>query len=248
MKPTKTIITRSPQQAVGAIPLEWLQPDSIHYQQKFERGAVYILALVPGIKRIVHQPLQVELGLPERTIYTPDFGLEFHTGETVIVEVKPRRFIKEHQAIFDAAAKLLKRQGKSFHVLYEEQLSPMRLRTAEHFVFLAKRQVTVDQLEQLVTFVEAQGKVTFGSIEKAGHSLDVLGHAIGRRLLCMEPTLARKASSWVSTPKHCAGTHAPSYWLQANPWGEDEVTLPPIAAFPLVTDKFLPKNKPARFF
>ena len=246
MKPKKTVITRSPQQAVGAITLQWLQLESIHYQQKFERGAVYVLALIPGIKRIVHQPIQIELGLPERNVYTPDFGLEFHTGETVIIEVKPRVFIQRHEAIFDAAARLLKQQGMSYHVLYDQQLSKVRMATALEFNFLAGREADESEVSRLLEAVRSAGKLTFEELEAQGFSVDLIGHAIGRRLLCMEPSLIRKPSSWVSHPEDCAGTHPPSYWLQAQPWGEEEVTLPPIADYPLSTSQFLPRSKPSR--
>lgn len=248
MKPMRPVITRSPQQAVGSVTLEWLQPESIHYQQKFERSAVYVMALIPGIKRIVHQPLKLNLDLPERTLYTPDFGIEFESGETAIIEVKPLKYIEAHTTIFNAAAKLLAKEGKTFHVLYEAQLSTGRTSTAEHFAFLANRMAPEEQLEQLEALVESMGKLTFKALEDRGYSLDMIGHAIGRRRLCMEPSLIRKPSSWVSTPHRCAGTHSPSYWLQAKPWGEEEVTLPPIDKFPLPTEQFLPKKKPARYF
>jgi hypothetical protein len=246
MKPTKTIITRSPREAAGAVTLEWLQPESIHYQQKFERAAVYILALVPGITRIVHQPIKVKLGLPERDVYTPDFGLEFHTGEIAIVEVKPRVFIEKHTAIFDAAVEALKHQEMSFHVLYEQQLSPTRTRTAEHFAFLANRQAPQGEVDRLVKLIDNCGKLSFGGLEQHGFNVDIIGHAIGRRLLCMEPSLTLKKTTWVSSPRHCAGTYSPSYWLQAKPWGEEGVTLPPIAEFPMASAQFLPRTMLAR--
>lgn len=125
MKAARAVVTGSPHRMVGRVACPWLQDTPIEHESMLERTFLLAAISLPRLRRIQHQPFQLNLQLEadlRPTTYVPDFALNFDCGSTAIVEVKHRTFVRKALPKLRAAAKVLAAQGHAFFLVTDIEL------------------------------------------------------------------------------------------------------------------------------
>lgn len=99
----------------------------VRFESRLELAVAQLLELDPRVNGYRAQPytlsFEMELdGVVKRRLYTPDFELEVG-GITVVIEVKPQRWVDEHAALFARAQSELLKSGKRFLVVTEQSFT-----------------------------------------------------------------------------------------------------------------------------
>lgn len=217
MKPARTVITRSPSRTVGAIHATWIQPGAIHHESDLEADSIRLLLLAPSVRRIEHQAQKIKYfdGIAERT-HIPDLRITCDRAHC-FVEVKPARFVDKHLLKFDACAALLRSSGIDYFVCTEEHIRE-RGERALTLLGLAKRLAPSDALSSLVAWVRDKRRVDVEEALAAGYSEDLIGHAVGRRLVITDPSLLLAPGNWLSTQETADELPSIEQWLGCSPW------------------------------
>lgn len=110
-------------------------PDGAYAEHEsfLERAFILVASVCPHVRHIRSQPCRIEWADQTGQVHTyvPDFELELIDGCTLIVEVKPQRFVPKHKDVFDAVAKRLSADGLSYFVATDRLLQAERVRQAE---------------------------------------------------------------------------------------------------------------------
>jgi len=122
-QPIRKVVTRSPHRSVGILACSWLQNHPIEYESQLERRFLQQILILPIVKRVVHQPFRLEYleGGTTRT-YVPDFLLLLSDGVMVVVEVKPRKFLKDHHHKLAEAQRILAEKNMPFLVITDKEI------------------------------------------------------------------------------------------------------------------------------
>jgi hypothetical protein len=95
----------------------------VHHEGMLELGAIYLFETSPQIVRYREQPTTIHYPDGSRLRrYTPDFELVLVTGELVMVEVKPTRFLEVDKTRhkFDCIEEYMRRSNRPFVILTEK--------------------------------------------------------------------------------------------------------------------------------
>lgn len=95
----------------------------VHHEGLLELDAIYLFETSPEIVRYREQPATVQYpDGPRLRRYTPDFELLLATGEVVIVEVKPIRFLEKEEIRikFECIEEYMHSAGTSFVILTDK--------------------------------------------------------------------------------------------------------------------------------
>lgn len=211
----RKVVTRSPHRRVGYISCPWLQEEQVEYESLLELNFARIALLCPGLVSIRSQPFAIEL--PGGAKYTPDFRLDFASKLAVIVEVKPSKFVRQHQEKLDAAAELLRSHGFTYLIATEEQIyKDGRDARASVYIRYARSHYADDVVRDAL--VKLQAQVSPGSIDKlaqcVGCPRELVLHLIGVRQLTVGPSLLPDQISFPSDLKELRnGDFCPASWL-----------------------------------
>jgi len=228
MKPARRVVTTSPSQNVGVVCCPWLQAEPIEHESITERWFLLIAVLLPRLQRIAHQPFRLELpsmedGTADAT-YVPDFLLQFESGESVVVEVKPEKFLPKHLAKLTAAAEVLRAQGQAFFVVTDKDLrSTLSMPDAVHIRRIAKGHVSDEEVERALAALSAYpGYLTAGELSaRAGVGLHVVGWLVSRgRVGTKVPDIVDDATLVIDLAKE-EDSHAAlsvGRWFATAPW------------------------------
>jgi len=115
-------VTRSPHREVGVVNPAWLLDHDVEHESHLERRFIMVALSCPVVVDIVHQPLHIWLGPNETEKYTPDFLVRFRDGDSLIVEVKPQIFLRDHAERLARAEQLFNSQGQNFTVITDQQI------------------------------------------------------------------------------------------------------------------------------
>ncbi|MDG9967781.1 hypothetical protein N7638_07055 [Achromobacter mucicolens] len=211
----RKVVTRSPHRRVGYISCPWLQEEQVEYESLLELNFARIALLCPGLVSIRSQPFSIEL--PDGTKYTPDFRLDFANNLAVIVEVKPSKFVLQHQEKLDVAVELLRSHGFTYLIATEEQIyKDGRDARASVYIRYARSHYADDVVRDAL--VKLQAQVSPGSIDKlaqyVGCPRELVLHLIGVRRLTVGPSLQPDRISFPSDLKELRnGEFCPASWL-----------------------------------
>ncbi|MDP1979393.1 TnsA endonuclease N-terminal domain-containing protein [Undibacterium sp.] len=150
MKPKRKVITRSPHRTVGLVACGWLQKEVIEYESQLERRFIQRMLLTPGVIRIIDQPFTVTYGEEKDKSYTPDFLVEFSSGRTLIIEVKPEVFVNKSVEMFNKVSSILKQRTFSFHVVTDDMIDHADLPVKIELLLRYARGSVPDQAVQAV--------------------------------------------------------------------------------------------------
>lgn len=120
----RAVVTRSPHREVGVVNPGWLLDHGVHHESSLERRFIMVALSCPVVRDIHHQPHEIDLtlGSGETCRYTPDFLLHLIDGSKVIVEVKPAKFVPQHNMKLDAAKAAFKLEGFEFEVVTDDMI------------------------------------------------------------------------------------------------------------------------------
>lgn len=114
---TRKVVTRAPHREVGIVNAGWLLDHPVQHESHLERRFIIAALSCPVVCDIQHQPFTLQLskaGVARK--YTPDFLITFRDETSLVVEVKPRAYLKRHEARLHAAEQVLHEQGQRFFV------------------------------------------------------------------------------------------------------------------------------------
>lgn len=219
MKPTRQVITRSPHRSVGSIHASWFQDSPIHHESDLEAAVIKVLLLAPTVRHIQHQPVTLPYfdGERERKHY-PDLGLTLCDGPKAIVEVKPAKFVPEHEVKFNACAALLRPKDMDYYVCTDEHVTEDRRYRALAIHDHAKMAAPAADLAALVDWVRSLRQVSVQDALARGHSEPLICHAVGRRLLLTDPSLELAPGNWLTTQETADELICIDRWLGCSPW------------------------------
>lgn len=133
MKPARKVVTRSPHRSVGYVAGAGLGGTHAEHESGLEKTFVVLASVCSGVEGLEPQPFRMPWTDPEgktRT-YVPDYRVTFTDGTQVIVEVKPRKFVERHEALFEQATRHLASSGHSFFVITDDHLTRERYEVAQ---------------------------------------------------------------------------------------------------------------------
>lgn len=119
---TRKVVTRSPHREVGIVNASWLLDHGVEHESHLERRFIIVALACPVVTDITHQPFEIFLGPDKTHRYTPDFLVTFANGDKVVIEVKPRVFVKDHKARLEAAKGALAAMGFRFLVVTDKEI------------------------------------------------------------------------------------------------------------------------------
>jgi hypothetical protein len=122
MKPKRKVVMRSPYRSVGLVACSWLQATPIEHESFLERRSIQRMLVTPGVTGIVSQPFQIGYGHDNEKFYTPDFLVHFGSKKSIVVEIKPERFVGKFAEMFDLVSAVLNDQKMSFHVITDTMI------------------------------------------------------------------------------------------------------------------------------
>lgn len=103
----------------------------VHHEGMLELDAIYHFETSPLIARFTEQPRTIQYADgPRLRRYTPDFELQLTNGDSVLVEVKPKKFAQEPDTKhkLDKVGKHFERRDQNFVLITESvlQIEPRR--------------------------------------------------------------------------------------------------------------------------
>jgi hypothetical protein len=129
----RKVVTRSPHREVGIVNAGWLLDHPVGHESRLERRFVIAALSCPVVQDIVQKPIRIaleDLGAHQnKRIYTPTFKVDLRDGASIIIEVKPRSFVREHAGLLDAVERELRNGGLRFLVLTEVAIDGKALST-----------------------------------------------------------------------------------------------------------------------
>lgn len=216
MKPTtRKVVKRSPANTVRLLHLPHLQAEPVEAESALERDFVHVAALFPFTTHIEHQPFKL---VWNDSSYTPDFLLTFLDQSKLVIEVKPSSKVAKYEELFQRAEEKLRTKGLSFYVATDTRIC-VSGRPANALLIrrYAKTVFPADACRALVErATKNSGGLTVKDLcEADAHSLSLLRHVIGKRLLTTAPDLGTKPNSIIHTPISMKGQ---SHALQFTSW------------------------------
>jgi hypothetical protein len=103
----------------------WLLNHPVEHESHLEKNFVMVALACPVVTDIVHQPVTLELTHPNGEIskYTPDFQITFVDGDKTLVEVKPEKFLPEHQEKLNLAKGQLAKEMMPLLVVTDKHIN-----------------------------------------------------------------------------------------------------------------------------
>lgn len=223
--PRREVITRSPHRVVGAVPMHWVQDESVHHESHLEHSCIYALMLFGGLRRLVHQGSAIDL--PAGGRYRCDFLARFVDSSELVIEVKARKLLDNATARLDAVAEQYRRQCKTYAVITDgellnpcfEELGPV----ARHY---ARCEFPEERLDAILAKAKSlDGDCLVADLLDASDpaSRPPVFHLIGRgRLRVFPDTWAGDASPVRISTHEPEGdldvAHLFLLWARARPW------------------------------
>jgi hypothetical protein len=192
----------------------WFQAEPIQHESRLEKHCIEILLLTPGVVRIESQPLAIEFKTGERQQhYTPDLRITLSDGTQALVEAKGQPFERRFRELLDAGLRdAVRSLGLPLYLVPSQLLDPERIAQASALRAMARRTPPFGAVDALLTWASRQSGATVGDAEQAGHSLGLIGYAVGRRLLTVGPSFDLKPQQ----PLFLTNAHEhlhPDHWL-----------------------------------
>lgn len=225
MKPKHKVITRSPHRTVGLVPCRWLQNEPIEYESQLEYRGIKKLIVTPHVTQIKSQPFQVLYGENGCLSYTPDLLVTLDDGRTLVIEVKPLKFVEKQRKVFDAVDQILRPNGFTFCVVTEHEIdidnSDEEISILLRYAKGAVSRSAFDSVNSLYIGKENES-FTIDEICRLAKipKTDVL-HLLGRRMLFFENDISTSENTKIKL-KITEDIHDDiriSNWLDDTAWG-----------------------------
>lgn len=155
-----------------------------------EKRVIEVLLLIPDVCRIEHQPLKFEYRVEEKSHhYFPDFRVTFTDGRQVLVEAKGAPYIAKFQEKLEAGLRAaLLEQGLELYLVPSSKVDKPRAASIELLRSYARRQAPEERLQELRAWVNEQPGAAIADAVNAGFTSELIGVAVGRRLLTVGPS------------------------------------------------------------
>jgi len=174
---------------------------------------------MPMAAHIQHQPLKIRYEFDGKEhFHVPDFKLTLRGGQHVIVEVKPDSLVNDHRVKFEQCSAQLAQAGIEYYVCTDKTLPSALVERAESLRDLARRAAPADMLSELLRAVDVSGGMKVEDVLDRGFSHQLIGHAIGRRLLTVGPSLEISPPNRLVVMEKSDGFVCCSDWLGGTPW------------------------------
>lgn len=122
--PVRTASNRGRRNVIGYFPSLKVRR-MVQFESTLERDLIYLLDFDRRVAAFEEQPLKITYQHKGKALYyTPDFQVVFASGQTALLECKPRCFVdsEENQRKFDAARAWCTERKWQFEIVTDEQL------------------------------------------------------------------------------------------------------------------------------
>lgn len=182
----RAVVSRSPHREVGIVNAAWLLEHPVDHESHLEKGFIMIALACPVVIDIKHQPLEVWLDDAHTEKYTPDFEVTYSDGHSVIVEVKPEKFLAEAAARLSQARERLAAEGWRFMVVTDQQIQRNGL-AARALLLMRYARLDLDPQSALdckrLLEAQFQGSAKVADLVNAGVPEDLIWSMVARHQL-----------------------------------------------------------------
>lgn len=166
--PVRTVSNRGRRNVIGYFPSLKMRR-MVQFESTLERDLIYLLDFDRRVTAFEEQPLKLAYQYEGKALsYTPDFRVEFGSGQRMLLECKPCRFVnsEENERKFSAAKAWCTRYGSQFQVVTEEQLrAGYRLQNVKLLTQHARHEVDIPLKGSIFAFLAgARQPVTIGDV------------------------------------------------------------------------------------
>lgn len=192
----RKVVSRAPHREVGIVNPAWLLNHSVEHESHLERRFIMVALSCPVVTDIEHQPLEIWLDPEQTHKYTPDFKVTFRDGDSVIVEVKPRVFVKAHEERLQSAERCLQVMGQKFQVVTDEHVDANGL-SARAMLLMRYGRLQFSDDEALACYrllkEECNGSASVGQLMQRGVSEVLIWNLVARHQfripagICLDP-------------------------------------------------------------
>ena len=166
--PVRTVSNRGRRNVVGYFPSLKMRR-MVQFESTLERDLIYLLDFDRRVAAFEEQPLKIVYQHEGKTLsYTPDFLAEFASGQKMLLECKPCRFMnsEENQRKFSAAQVWCARRGWQFRIVTDEQLrAGYRVQNVKLLTQHARHEVGIPLKGSIFAFLtSARQSLTIGDV------------------------------------------------------------------------------------
>lgn len=166
--PVRTVSNRGRRNVIGYFPSLKMRR-MVQFESTLERDLIYLLDFDRRVTAFEEQPLKLAYQHERKSLsYTPDFRAEFASGQRMLLECKPCRFVnsEENQRKFSAAQAWCATHSWHFRIVTEEQLrAGCRVHNVKLLTQHARHEVAVPLKGSIFAFLAgARQPVTIGDV------------------------------------------------------------------------------------
>lgn len=163
----RRIITRGPIRVVGIFP-STKSNRTLHWESQLERDRMYHHEIDPQVCSFREQPKTYKLivdGVLRR--YTPDLEVIYHSGATIIEEVKPSERVSKEVRLYQAMAAALEDSGIRFRVVTDTEIRRQPyLQNVKYLLPFRHFDVSEDAIECIADLFRTVRKIPFGQLHE----------------------------------------------------------------------------------
>jgi len=140
---------------------------SIGYESTLERDFVSLMAFDPDVTDIEEQPVRIDFQDSEGRMrhYTPDYLVHRLGAPTLLIEVKPKKFLKpDLDAKFAAARRYAEARGWVFEVWTEREIRTPRLDNIRFLLPFRHRPTDPGRAARILRHFEEGGPMSGGAV------------------------------------------------------------------------------------
>jgi hypothetical protein len=206
IKPARNVAHRSTHRSVGILACSWIQGHAIEYESQLERRFLLQALVIPMVQSINHQPFRLEY-LEDGKIHTyvPDFFIRLKDGAKVVIEIKPRRFLKSHHHKLAEAERILAERNVHFLVVTDKEIDDgIKFENASFLLRFARGSASEKCKQRcLVALGESSDGLRIEELmQRADVSETDILHFIGRRELSIDLSEPISQATAVHLPKN----------------------------------------------
>lgn len=133
---------------------------SVGFESSLERDFAELMHFDPDVTGIEEQPVRIDYVDDEgrKRHYTPDYLVQRQNAPTLLIEIKPRQFLKpELEAKFDAARSYAASRGWLFEVWTEREIRTRYLDNVRFLLPYRHRAAAPERAARILSQIESDG-------------------------------------------------------------------------------------------
>lgn len=182
MRPARQVISRSPSRSVGRIAAPWLEGNRfLEHESETEKSFLQLAVTCPVVRSIQAQPFKQNYMLDGQSrTNVPDYLLTLRAGKSLVVEVKPEKFVPRYKDRFDAISLELAKSGLTYYAVTHCTPGDAAVDEATLWRRYARTVANEATCIHAMSLATSQGGMTFSDLLLSGVPAATIYHLLGR--------------------------------------------------------------------